>query len=431
MVIRIFIGVATWAALLAVHSEAAPGKGGDRTAEFPANQWVSLDGVLKVELMTGAEGRYRFMNWYGGVALRSNTGEVIALDGFVGHDSEDARLDGETVGATSIYSNSLYGVDPTASVMRQYDVCRWLRRTGGGVKRALPDGTETTGQWLEAASNRRRPTPMPRHVYGCLVYVPPTDEVHLYRGAARGAPQEMNIHWAYSFDHRRWRIVEADEAKLPPAIRGSAYENKMGYLADADGGEGSLYFFYAQCKGPTWAFDLATERWRATSNQPIPVNIWSASMVADPVRRRFLLVGGEVAKTMELWAYEADAGCFVRVEPAEGSALPPHRSNPGIAWLGGAELFFLYGGHGRYDHWLFDPRTRRWVELTSIPSPPKGEPKAKSTRPAQEWCYLQYDTKRRLLILARHVQRNGPHWLAMRLDLDALPEWKALSRFSN
>jgi hypothetical protein len=139
-VIRIFVGVMAVAIPIAADRDAAPGAGDDWAAQFPVNQWVSLDGVLKLDLMPGAEAQCRFMNWYGGGARRSKTGEVIALDGFVGHESQDAGVDGEPVGAKNIYSNSLYGVAPAAGLMRQYDAKRRIIVLARHVQRNGPHG---------------------------------------------------------------------------------------------------------------------------------------------------------------------------------------------------------------------------------------------------------------------------------------------------
>ena len=139
----------------------------------------------------------------------------------------------------------------------------------------------------------------------------------------------------------------------------------MGFLPAAAGHPGHLYFFYASKKGPAWAFDLKASAWSALSQEAVPVNLWSASMATDAKRRRFLFFGGKIADGPEVWVFEADSRRWRKLDLAAGSPAPPPRANPGWAHLPKSDRVLLYGGNGRYDHWLFDAEAGRWTELGS------------------------------------------------------------------
>ena len=374
---------------------------GTAEAKFPANRWVELK--LQTRLMPGTEvnpkrwGRakgYHNNNHYGSITFRSATGEAIALDGW------DGLIGGEKVGHTVIYANSLYGIDPIRGVRKQYEICRWFRGK----------------QWIEHSTNKTNPTPLPRHVYGCLTYAPPTDSVYIYRGASRGAPPGVWTMWAYSFKAGKWRLVEGDLTKLPPKTSGSAaYENRMAYVAGEKGTPGGLYFFESQRRLPVWRFDLAAETWGACSKVKVPLSTWYVSHCVDTKRRRVLFCGGTKSQTgkLDVWAYEVQADRWRRLD-VQGPKPPAPRRRPGICYLPRRDSLFLYGGGNHWDHWVLDLATGRWTKITSIPPP---TPKPAEMKPGKSYnqIYMTYDGVHDLIVIQHrnwHALRFVPQELA-------------------
>jgi hypothetical protein len=383
-------------------------------AKFPANIWIELRPTP--HLMPRAQGAVRAVNYYGCLTFRSTTGEVLVLDGF------DGEFDGARIGFTGIYSNSLYGFDPVTGVFKQYDILRWLR---------------AEADWEEHPTNRGHPTPLPRHVYGCLVHAPATDSVYLFRGAAgfgggggeAGRRHPLWYFWAYSFKDARWRIVEKDPNRLPTLQGTSGAENQMCHLADEQG-PGSLYLFLSEQSGPAWRFDLKSETWSRASSTTIPFMLWRSSVCADEKRRRILFFGGHYGygkapttpeESVTLWSFTPQTGKWRSLDVVGDKPAGP-RANPGICYLPAIDQFLVYGGTGHYDQWLFDPATNRWTELKSI-SPPTANLRSPTTT---QWCYLVHDPRRSLVVLQR-LNGEDPEWLGLRLVSDELPEVRTRS----
>jgi hypothetical protein len=390
--------------LLAALAAVGPAEGGVRpgpAGKFPPNRWVRLK--LETKLMPGAvvdpkryaraRGYYN-NNHYGSITYRSATGEAIALDGW------DGLLDGRKIGHTIIYANSLYGIDPIRGVRKQHEICRWFRGR----------------QWEEHPTNRTNPTPLPRHVYGCLAYAPTTDSVYLYRGASRGAPPPVWALWAYSFRQGKWRLVERDAAKLPPRTSGSAaYENRMAYVPGEGKRPGCLYFFESQRRLPVWRLDLATETWSACGKDRVPISTWYVSHCVDTKRRRVLFCGGRESETgaLEVWSYDVAVDRW-RTLAVRGAKPPAPRSRPGICYLPALDALFLYGGGNHWDHWLLDLAANRWTRIASL-TPPTTKPDERKPNKRYNQVYMIFD-RMHDLIMIQHRQ-----WHVLRLDARKLP----------
>lgn len=380
-------------------------------AVFPDSTWVDV--APRVELMPRAKGEYAYQNWLGSLQMRTTTGEALALDGFSG------ELNQVRIGYTTMYPNSLYGLDASARVLKQYDILRWSRSSGA--------------KWEPHSSLRSHDSPLPRQVYGCFAYAPTTDCVYLMRGqtrfgAAAGVADERYnpIHlWAYSFQRNEWGRYPTDPAKLPPLSKPAGLnDGKLVHVPAAEAGHpGHLYFFESLQVLPVWRFDLKTAEWSAHSKANPPIPLSQVPSCVDTKRRLVLfLKSGEDQTECELFAYAVDTGQWQQV-PAKSPKPTSPRVMGGICYIPDLDRVLVYGGENMYDHWLYDPDNGRWVSLASLKPPPEGEKMREAKNATQRCCSLVWDPMHKLVILQRQV-KNAPTWLAMRLVPDKIAELK-------
>jgi hypothetical protein len=165
----------------------------------------------------------------------------------------------------------------------------------------------------------------------------------------------------------RWREVQGAG---PPA--------RWGHVAvyDADGDRVLLFGGRGQDDaelGDLWELSLRTETWRQLHpSGPSPAPRFTAAAIADPPRRRLVLMGGYTghAASDEVWAFAWTTQQWARLPSG-----PPARFDHAMA--AGQEKAWVYGGfrdfetwHEFGDLWELDLRTDTWRQLPAGPTPP-------------------------------------------------------------
>jgi hypothetical protein len=208
-----------------------------------------------------------------------------------------------------------------------------------------------------------------------------------------------------------WRQVAAQG----PAAR-------WGHVAvyDPDGARVLVFGGSGQASnlGDVWEFSLNTETWRdITPKGTGPSSRFTAGAVADPPRRRTVVVGGYTGydSSDEVWAFS-----FVTNEWARLPSGPSARFD--LAMTASPEKAWVYGGFKNFeealgDLWELDLRTDTWRQLPV--GPPQPAPRTNLT--------FGFDApSNRLYLFGGHDQHPTPHADTWAYDVTA-SRWTPLS----
>ncbi len=209
----------------------------------------------------------------------------------------------DSVRLGSIYANAVLAYDPVARSASVLKLSNWTVGTGGT---------------LELPANATDPTPVDRHPYRGVAFVPHQNAIYLTNGANSSAP----------------RMHDSAE--------------------------------------DTWRFDLTSGAWTRVASTRHPPNVLDDCMAYDASVNKIIYVAHDSATATYLWTMDPDAGQWNLV-PVSGPA-PARQGGCTLTYDPVRRRTVMYGGYYNYgvpvsNAWAFDARTNTWTQLTSAPVP--------------------------------------------------------------
>lgn len=197
----------------------------------------------------------------------------------------------------------------------------------------------------------------------------------MFGGGSHKDPKAFNELWRYS--NELWTFVRVSAAVPGEVPNVPAARFKHTWIIDADklisDPDDSRYGFvfggFDVSGGPLgdlWKFDHVTEVWDPViPNGPSPSKRSAAVgvRVNGPVRTHFVIYGGvgtDGAKD-DIWMFDTSA---LEWKEVSVDVSPKKRKNFGFTTLPGK--FFIFGGEGVSDVWLFDGVKKSWTELKYV-----------------------------------------------------------------
>jgi hypothetical protein len=259
--------------------------------------------------------------------------------------------------------------------------------------------TRQNGKTLPMPANSTDPTPFDRHSYSCITIVPEKNMLYMWGGANSSISDDyVGDTWAFDLATNKWRPVNT------PTHPFNVFEQTMAF--DPVANRLVLFGGAARSYGnpdAAWLFQPVTETWESVSAAGGPSQRSSQSMVFDPIRRVSWVFGGGAYPTPgnELWSFNATGETWSRVTLS--GAVPAPRRFGAMAYDSRHDIVMLWGGifddNSRYnDTWIFRPSSKQWVQLTPPLSPPTTDMNSED---------LAYDEENDVFVL----HQNGIFWL--------------------
>ncbi|MCG3179920.1 MAG: hypothetical protein BIFFINMI_02270 [Phycisphaerae bacterium] len=261
---------------------------------------------------------------------------------------------------TYIYANSLMALDLGKNEIVRLSLFNWK-------KEASASGGYRT---VEMPENKTEPTPLPRHPYGEVAFVPGENAVYLGAGANQttssdGKARHPNDTWRFDLAANKWEQVKGEQP--PPSL-----SDCMTFVPDLN-----AIVRWVSSDEAAWFMDLKTRTW---SKKPIadgPRLGLRTAMTYDTRRKQVLLYGGQVlggpfaAPGPQLWA--------LSVTDLKWKRLPdgPPASAPGWAYAPRHDVALCWRkvNPKTWDTgecWVYFPGEQKWLKIESPkPVPPK------------------------------------------------------------
>jgi hypothetical protein len=294
----------------------------------------------------------------------------------------------------TIYANAVVAYDVPTNTAACLKLNNWTREAAGGGYRtvAMP-------------GNAQDPTPVDRHPYGCLAFVPEQNALYLSGGANQGAPgNHPKDTWKFDLATAKWSQVKSD--KDPP----NGLDDSMAY-------DPANKVIVRSCHGvSTWLLDVQTGQWRDAGAKDNPRTGLGAAMTYDSKRGRMLLYGGPGPNAKnwadpgsKLWSYAVKDNAW---KPLADGPVPARA--PGLAYDSRHDLVMMRAEPGAGQSaatCLYFPEQDRWQKLDA----PAG-----AAQPPVTYHTLAYDPAHDVF-----VQGGGtwdkPQWWLFRLAPEKLP----------
>lgn len=294
----------------------------------------------------------------------------------------------------TIYANAVLAFDVPANTATCLKLTNWKREAAGG-------GYRTAAM----AENEKEPTPVDRHPYGCLAFVPEQNALYLSGGANQSAPGgHPQDTWKFDLAAGKWAQVKSD--KNPP----NGLDDCMAY-------DPVNQVIVRSCHGQsTWLLDVKSGQWRDGGAKDNPRCGMGAAMVYDSKRGRMLLYGGPGRNAKdwaqpgtEFWAYTVKENGWTRLPDGPVAARAP-----GLAYDSRHDAVMMRTEPGQGQSaatCLYFPEQNRWLRL---------ETPAGAAQPLATYHALACDPAHDVF-----VQGGGtwdkPQWWLFRLAPEKLP----------
>lgn len=304
-----------------------------RLDNLTPNKWQAFDPPWQF-LSSG--GAFQARNWC--TLVPTGEGRVLFFEGFYRSDI-----------GSSIYANALYQYDIDLNTIMMLGLSNWYV-----VYHA--DGSYNT---VPTVQNQITPTPMDRHTYNQICYVPSHKSLYIIAGANQSGPDgHPRDFWRYALDEKRWIKIHDNPLPEIPDWQCPCEKNLL-YFPEQD----QLIFFYSTSK--VFVFDLKTEKWTAKTVSGDGGTI-GAKGVYDPRRKRFLFYGSAwVAQnsdqTNDFLAYYPLMNKWERISTP--ALTPGARSYASLAYVPKYDVVVLHGGGGENDTWIYQPARNSWQSL--------------------------------------------------------------------
>lgn len=238
--------------------------------------------------------------------------------------------------------------------------------------------------WRELPAGTTAPT---GRVDGVISYDERERRIYLF-GGRDSRPQ--NDLWSYSIDAAQW-------TQLQPS--GTAPAPRFGHTLLFDAQRRRLLLFGGQASGffsDTWSYDIARNAWQQIApGGSGPNERYGHSAILDPARDRMIISHGftDEGRFDDTWAFDLATNRWRDISPSSNRPLRRCLHHAVLDTEGNQML--LYGGCASGfgpcplgDLWSFDLTTHRWTERTGGLKPPE-----------RQWYGMGFDTARRRLIL--------------------------------
>lgn len=354
---------------------------------LPANRWEKLPPAKVVIPEPWEKGRLKGVNSFGSEVYCDALGEILSLDGYTTAPKGKSTPNN--------YSDSLYAYHPVSGVFRLLKRSNW--RAGARCKG--PRGSYPLDE------NRAEPTPCPRHTYNGICFSVDSNKFYLINGANAGVPNSdhpkwnenngttTKSFWEFNIESKKWK-----QLTYPKVPRFEPYETVLRAIP----GTHSLYLI------GTWSvmkYDIKTGTWTnkmGTGRSPVKSGNYGCHATVDLKRKRIVLLNSaakvrkgkpitEAHKIVSMRYYDIEKNAFVPIS-VKGKVTGARKA--GLAYVDHMDAYAARTEKGLH---LYFPESGEWKRPAIAPYPAAGK-----------WSYMNYDRKRKLLILNRYA--------ALRLD---------------
>lgn len=325
---------------------------GDRPAaasfSIPSDTWVQINPTVVKQDATGI---YRDSGWTSS-AYDAEHRQTIFWETY-----ENAPTYPYT-----IYSNSIWGLDPVANTLSQLKQDHWYNGPGSSY------------DTLPYPENSTDPTPPDRHP--AFTYVSDRSALFAFAGLnfhIQGiAPKHPDDTWMFDLNTSKWREilppthpVSGQDAVWPAITYDPSTRNVVIVNAPASP-YGTRY---------TWFFNIDTEQYEMLTGSPRPsLEPGGGDALAyDSTRKLVWLFGaGNGVYSSggdELWRLNTATRTWTKVIP--NGATPPRRIYHGFVYIPQHDIFLLSGGTAGdggarlTDTWIYSPTANTWTRLSS------------------------------------------------------------------
>lgn len=362
--------------------------------ELPPNKWVALD------LQKWYEQRWGHYDGYSDTVYRPDTGTVLIRTNLKRKELKDRN--------SGFYTNGTLEWNPRTNEVRFIEITNWHGGSSGRVK----------GYPLPAFD--QHPTPVPRHTYDALAYVPEEKAMYTTMGAysrirtrisrvedeekreraQRLLQQESQSTWKLDVETGEWERFEGSPKTLFPDVW--MYEAHMAYWPEKN------VLTFLGSAGKRYAhFDLGKKVWKKVPKQPTGFSIrefqrlwhmrsaWDSKRDAWVFRKsnKVVVFNPETAEMKKLPdPYEPR----YNKEPEESPRVLPADSQGSICYI------------SKHDVYMIPRVPGPWGNKTMVFHPDKGEwetVKGGDTLPVRkekQRRYCHYDEKGDVVVFTFH-----------------------------
>lgn len=206
-----------------------------------------------------------------------------------------------------------------------------------------------------------------------VAYDAATRTVWLFGGQA--ANGDTNDLWAFSLESQSWR-------RLAPL--GTPPSPRHGHTLNYDARGRRLIVFAGQARGffnDTFAYEIDANRWvQLNDGSGAPPRRYAHSGIYDPVGNRVIISHGFTSSGRfdDTWAFDLASNRWRDLNPA--GPRPVRRCLHHATYSADRQQMYLYGGCASGfgpcplgDLWSYDLRTNRWTEIRGASPPPARE----------------------------------------------------------
>jgi len=363
----------------------------DFTGTYPPNTWVKLAKTKTIIPKVWSAGRHKNVNSFGSEVYCDKNGEMLSMDGYITTPPGKA--------SPANYSDSLYGFNPDTSVFRLIKRSHWR----AGARAKGPRGSYPLDE------NKTEPTPCPRHTYNGICYSTDTEKFYLINGANAGVPNTQHPKWAankgtdtftfwsFDFGSKKWT-----QLAYPKVARKEPYET----ILRAMPGTNKLYLIQLWS---LWSYNTKTEIWKAEipkGRSAIGSGSSQSMATVDPKRKRIIMLRSAVKirqgqpvedkhKFVGMNYYDVATNKFIVIPTFN---IIEGKSKAGLAYIDHMDCYAVRTEKGLF---LYYPQTQKWKRA-------KIKQFVIQSKSPWSWNYMNYDKKRKILILRKEA--------ALRLD---------------
>ncbi|MBI4363977.1 MAG: hypothetical protein HY568_00975 [Candidatus Latescibacteria bacterium] len=314
---------------------------------IPSDTWVRINPTIVMP--QGRTGDYRDAGWTAS-AYDAGHRRTIFWETY----------DDQSAYPYTIYSNSVWGLDPVANTLEMLKLDHWYNGPGSSY------------DTLPYPENSTDPTPPDRHP--AFTYVSDKHSLFSFGGLNYNiqgiAPNHPDDTWMFDLDTNTWRQilppvhpVSGQDAVWMPMTYDPSTRNVV--IAGAPASPyGTRY---------TWYFNIDTERYEMLTGTPRPdmESGGGDAMAYDSSRRLVWLFGAGSSIYSrggnELWKLDGAARTWTKVTP--NGATPPQRIYHGFVYIPSRDVFLLCGGTEGdsgprlTDTWIYSPASNTWTQL--------------------------------------------------------------------